>query len=80
MPRRDKRRSGQGEAPRIEESFRNWSALPDEDITTWRKRWDKKIEERLARPETEIVEGIRAAAEEAAANAAQAVAQTVEQL
>jgi hypothetical protein len=35
----------------LEESYRTWKALPTEDITTWRKRWD-----------VELLEGIHAAA------------------
>jgi hypothetical protein len=27
----------------LEDGYRNWSALPDEDIVTWRKRWDVEL-------------------------------------
>ncbi len=53
----------------LEERFRNWKALPDEDISIWRNRWDDEIEARLARPEQEVVERIEASAKEAAGSA-----------
>jgi hypothetical protein len=68
-----------GRLTRLEELYRNWSALPDEDITTWRKRWTREIEERLARPKREVVERLEAAAKQAAESAVREAAGKLEE-